>query len=319
MLFLLVCFTNAEVIEELIISIRGSVNPVQDEQEQNPHKQEQKAETQDLESLARLFTMPREPMVLLIRALMDLVFNIKVEGLENMPGEGGGILICNHTDLIDVPVQAVYTPRTLIYLGKAELFEPGEEISKFLYQEGSPLNLPGISMARPMIEQALKTYSFAQRAQFLEWGAHPIIRNHRGDSARDSVQYYADLEEYMVKLVQAGHILAIFPEGTRTETGVLGPFRAMAAKLAIRAKVPIIPSGISGSFGFLSAKSLFSGRMFQGQITYNMGQPIQPEDFPEGDEKKAAKELTAILEKQVYALTMHPERREHSRGKARVL
>ncbi|HNN77154.1 MAG TPA: hypothetical protein PKN93_21055, partial [Leptospiraceae bacterium] len=79
------------------------------------------------------------------------------------------------------------------------------------------------------------------------------------------------------------------------------------------------PTGITGSFGFLTPQSILSGRIFSTKIHYNVGKPIPPSEFPKTDEKKAAKELTAELEKQVYALTLHPERRDHARGKTRVL
>lgn len=277
------------------------------------------AETPDLESLARLFTIPREPAVMLVRELIEQLFNIEISGTDDIPTSGGALLICNHTDLIDPAVQAVYSPRKLIFLGKRELFEPDIEAKQFLYQQGSPLNLPGISLMRPIVDKALETFAFVQRMQFLEWGGVPIIRNHRGEGARAAAEYYHDLEDYMVDLLKGGHFLSIFPEGTRTETGLMNPFKALAAKLAIRAQVPIVPSGISGAFGFLNLQNLVSGGLFKRKVRWNVGRPLPPAEFPTGDEKKASKELTAILEKQVYALTLHSERREHARGKARAL
>ena len=291
----------------------------------------------DIEQVARLFTIPIEPAKALLKVLMDTFFHIEVTGTENIPLTGGGIIVSNHTDYIDVPVQGVNSPRKLIYVGKEELFEPEKDLKKFLFQEGSPLNLPPFFVARALLERALEVYGAATRIQLMEWGGKPIKRSYRGEkgekseespaedpaskasAAREAVQYYKDLEDYLVELLKEGHFVSIYPEGTRTETGVIGPFKAMAAKLAIRAGVPIVPSGISGSWKFLTLESLLSGRMFKTHIQYNVGQPILPKDFPEGDEKRAAKELTAILEKNVYALTEHPERRDHPRGKARVL
>lgn len=283
---------------------------------------EEQSETQESvspEDLARLFTVPLEPARALVKTLLDLFLHIEVSGMENIPLEGGAILVCNHTDYVDVPVQAVHSPRKIVYLGKAELFEPEKDIGRFLLGDKSPLNIPGLSMFKPLVEAALSVYGQAHRAQLKEWGGHPIIRNFRGDGARAAVEYYQELEEFMVQLLKDGMLLSIFPEGTRTETGVMGPFKAMTAKLAIRAGVPIIPSGISGSWKMTSLDSVLSGRLFSQTIRYNIGQPILPQDFPEGDEKRAAKELTSILEQQVYALTQHPERRGHPRTRARVL
>lgn len=273
----------------------------------------------DLEALARLFTIPRAPAQGLVKALIDTFFHVEVTGVENIPAEGGALIICNHTDLIDVPIQAVHSPRRIIYLGKAELFEPDKAISQFLFQEGSPLNAPGLGVVRGAIEATLATIGAAHRIQLTEWGGQPIVRNFRGETAKAAVEYYKDLEDFMVGLLEQGHMLSIYPEGTRTNTGVMAPFKALAAKIAIRAGVPIVPSGISGAFKFLTLESFLSGRMFRTAIHYNIGKPFQPDEFPPGDLKKSSKELTALLEKQVYALTQHPERREQSRGRARVL
>ena len=287
---------------------------------------DQDAPELDLEQVARLFTIPIEPAKALLKVLMDTFFHIEVTGTENIPLTGGGIIISNHTDYIDVPVQGVNSPRKCIYVGKQELFEPEKDLKKFLFQKGSPLNLPPFFVARALLERALEVYGAATRIQLMEWGGKPIKRSLKGENtstntsnAKEAVQYYKDLEDYLVELLQEGNFVSIYPEGTRTETGVIGPFKAMAAKLAIRAQVPIVPSGISGSWKFLTMESLLSGRMFKTHIQYNIGQPILPSEFPQGDEKRAAKELTAQLEKHVYALIDHPERRDHPRTRARVL
>jgi len=47
--------------------------------------------------------------------------------------------------------------------------------------------------------------------------------------------------------LKAGHSLVIFPEGTRSADGTVGPFKAGGLKLAMKARVPIVPVTISGS------------------------------------------------------------------------
>lgn len=145
------------------------------------------------------------------------------------------------------------------------------------------------------------------------------MRGFKGNSSRDAVRYYQELEDHVVDLLKKGEFVSIFPEGTRTKTGIMGSFKSLAARMAIRAGVPIIPSGFKGSFQFLSLTNVLTGKMFQTRVEYNIGRPYRPEEFPEGDLKKAAHELTALLEKQVYALSMHPERRGTTRSRARVL
>jgi len=52
---------------------------------------------------------------------------------------------------------------------------------------------------------------------------------------------------YAAEQLKAGHSLAIFPEGTRSADGTVGPFKAGGFKLAMKARVPIVPVTISGS------------------------------------------------------------------------
>ncbi|QAA34525.1 lysophospholipid acyltransferase family protein [Clostridium manihotivorum] len=56
-----------------------------------------------------------------------------------------------------------------------------------------------------------------------------------------------------VKILKKGHSLVIFPEGTRSKGGPLGEFKAGSFKLATKAKVPIVPVTISGSYKLMEA------------------------------------------------------------------
>ena len=51
-----------------------------------------------------------------------------------------------------------------------------------------------------------------------------------------------------IDLVKAGYNLAIFPEGTRSRGPKMGKFKAGSFKLATKAKAPIVPVSISGSY-----------------------------------------------------------------------
>ncbi len=54
-----------------------------------------------------------------------------------------------------------------------------------------------------------------------------------------------------VNILKGGHSLVIFPEGTRSKGGDVGEFKAGSFKLATKAKVPIIPITIDGSYKLL--------------------------------------------------------------------
>lgn len=51
-----------------------------------------------------------------------------------------------------------------------------------------------------------------------------------------------------VKILKGGHSLVIFPEGTRSKSSNMGEFKAGSFKLATKAKVPIIPVTMKGTY-----------------------------------------------------------------------
>ncbi|GBF51580.1 acyltransferase [Leptospira ryugenii] len=261
-------------------------------------------------SLESLFIIPREVPKTILRNLLELIYDVQVTGSQYIPKEGGALIISNHTDYLDIPVQGTYTDRKIVYLGKYELFHPQEDILRYLNHKNSPFRFPPLSLTKPLIEITLASLGEIYKANLLSWGGTPIIRNAANESDMDkkqAMEYYAKLEDYMVSLMLAGEVLSIYPEGTRSETGEMAPFKAMAAKLAIRAQVPIIPSGISGATNMSKPMAFLTGEAFKAKIRYNIGKPILPSEFPGGPEKKAAKELTEMCEQRVRQLMSAPE------------
>ena len=62
----------------------------------------------------------------------------------------------------------------------------------------------------------------------------------------DDGQNLASLSDYRL-LKQARHI-AIFPEGTRSRDGQIGPFKPGAAQIALRLRLPILPVALNGFY-----------------------------------------------------------------------
>jgi 1-acyl-sn-glycerol-3-phosphate acyltransferase len=65
--------------------------------------------------------------------------------------------------------------------------------------------------------------------------------------------------------------LALFPEGTRSETGKIGPFKSASFALAQETGNPIVPVYIGGSYAILQKKSLL---VRPGAVTCTIGDPI---------------------------------------------
>jgi|HubBroStandDraft_4_1064222.scaffolds.fasta_scaffold105049_2 1-acyl-sn-glycerol-3-phosphate acyltransferase len=52
----------------------------------------------------------------------------------------------------------------------------------------------------------------------------------------------------VIRQLEEGHVLNIYPEGSRTETGELAPFEKGVALVIRRAGVPVVPIAIEGSY-----------------------------------------------------------------------
>ncbi len=71
--------------------------------------------------------------------------------------------------------------------------------------------------------------------------------------------------------------IMIFPEGTRSETGKLQPFRDGAFRLACEAKVPLVPIVIKGTRDMLPKHS--NNVNFKSDIYVKILPPIDPAEF----------------------------------------
>ena len=76
--------------------------------------------------------------------------------------------------------------------------------------------------------------------------------------------------------------LLIFPEGGRSEDGLLQPFKDGAAFVAIRAGVPIVPMALIGTREVLP----MHGATFRsGPVTLRIGDPISTEGMTSHDRR----------------------------------
>lgn len=74
--------------------------------------------------------------------------------------------------------------------------------------------------------------------------------------------------------------ITMFPEGTRSPDGRLYSFKKGAFVLALKAGVPVVPVGISGSREVMPKGSF---RVRGGEIRIRVGEPIQVAGYSEGD------------------------------------
>ncbi len=65
---------------------------------------------------------------------------------------------------------------------------------------------------------------------------------------RSSLRKSAEAIAEGIRILKSGYSMVIFPEGTRSKGDTLGEFKAGSFKLATKAKVPIVPITIKGSY-----------------------------------------------------------------------
>ena len=117
-------------------------------------------------------------------------------------------------------------------------------------------------------------------------GAFPVRRGQRDLEAIDTA----------VRLCREGHVVVMFPEGTRRSKGLRkkheARWRSGAARIALEAGVPIIPAGISGTERI--------SRL--AKISLAFGPPIEVGDLADREPGEAASIATDRLREEITRL-----------------
>lgn len=148
----------------------------------------------------------------------------------------------------------------------------------------------GIPLARPLNYVARSTLFFPPLGILIRSvGGFPIQREGMGAQG---------LKETLRRLRKGGIVL-LFPEGTRSRDGELGELKSGISVLAARARVPVIPAAVAGTFEAWPRSRPFP-RPHPIRVQY--GRPISPEELA-GLDANAVTELirARILECQAEA------------------
>ena len=87
-------------------------------------------------------------VVVILRVLVFLIFDLKVHNKENLDKTQGGLIVCgNHISMIDPVILAVSTKRQIHYMGKKELFE--NKFWSFIFRNlgAFPVDRQGVSLS----------------------------------------------------------------------------------------------------------------------------------------------------------------------------
>lgn len=175
----------------------------------------------------------------LLGPLARLWFTPTIKGRENVPKEGAAIIASNHLAAIDDAIIPLVTPRMVHFMGKAEYF------------------------TGKGIKGRFKKFFFTTA------GVFPVDRS-GGTKALGAL-------ESARKILEAGKLFGIHPEGTRSPDGKLYRGHTGVARLAFETGAPIIPVALTGTDKAQPAGTVFPHR-HHCTITY--GAPIPVEKVP---------------------------------------
>jgi len=97
--------------------------------------------------------------------------------------------------------------------------------------------------------------------------------------------------------LKAGHSIVIFPEGTRSADGTVGPFKAGGLRLALKAGVPIVPVSISGSKNIMPKGSSL---IRSASVNVTISPPLMPDEFKAMDSVRIAEKVRSTIISNLY-------------------
>jgi 1-acyl-sn-glycerol-3-phosphate acyltransferase len=101
--------------------------------------------------------------------------------------------------------------------------------------------------------------------QAIYMGKHIIIDRKNTENAKKSIN------KAKQRIKKYGFSVLVFPEGTRSKTGKMGPFKKGGFVLAVETGIPIVPVSVTGSFNLLPTHTLL---IKSGTINIKVGSPI---------------------------------------------
>ena len=174
----------------------------------------------------------------------------------------------------------------------------------------SNLDVPVIGSS--LMYRTGRRWQWLGKRELFDWPIVGVIARHGGVHAVD--RGAADVEAYRLakRILDEGHVLFVFPEGTRSQDGRLQEAHDGAAVLALRTGAPIVPVGIAGSFDRWprGQKLPHPG----GRVTVRVGSPFRlADELPAGlDRRSATPMATELIMRRVAALVPADQRGRYS-------
>lgn len=199
----------------------------------------------------------------IIGPFLRLTSRATISGGEHLPSTGAALLVGNHHSVADWLFMPYLVKRRVTFLAKSDYFT-GTGIRGML-----------------------------SRWFFAGSGQHPIDRTN-ADAAQAALD--AGME-----VLSGGDFLCIYPEGTRSPDGRLYRGKTGPARLALRAGVPLIPIGVTGTSEYVRNFGRFHRPV---QVRVMVGEPLDTAPWADREGDRAAeREITDELMRRIQALT----------------
>jgi 1-acyl-sn-glycerol-3-phosphate acyltransferase len=167
-------------------------------------------------------------------------------------------------------------------------------------------NLDAVVLGSWLIPKIGRRFQWLGKKELFGWPVIGFLAHHGGVHPVD--RSGADVDAYRLakRILDEGHVLFVFPEGTRSSDGTLQEARDGVALLALRTGAPIVPVGIGGSDGVWPRGQTLPRP--GGRVTVRVGTPFRLVDvLPPGTERRDAKgQATTAIMRRIAALL--PER-----------
>jgi len=223
----------------------------------------------DKTPVSRIAEFPRPPHLIFnalrtmanvtVRFVLRVFFRLTIRGAENLPHGESFVMVANHSSHLDAPVLLAALPLAQIHRAF-----PAAAADYFF------TSLPVTAMSAIVVN------------------AMPFDRK---ENPKQSIDLCRQL------LATPGHVLVLFPEGTRTSTGEIAPFKPGIGFLIAGTDIPIVPCHIDGAF-----RAWRKGRWIPlpRTLTLTIGAPLRfPDRRPAKDDALA---IAAALREAVVAL-----------------
>jgi 1-acyl-sn-glycerol-3-phosphate acyltransferase len=159
----------------------------------------------------------------------------------------------------------------------------------FMANHASSLDIWAVFVAIPRHIRLIAKKQLA-RIPFFGWvmwaGRFIFIDRQNAVAARRSI-------EAAGQRIRSGDSVLIFPEGTRTRDGSLGPFKKGGFHLALKAGVPIVPVALRGTRALMPRGSYL---LRSGTITVILGEPIPTQGLSDEERTTLIERVRSVVE-----------------------